>query len=277
MVARLGVRLTIAKVPQEREQGSVLRDRPVRRKAMLLKYLTRQALVLSASLAICAPAGAAELYSNLVPDPNLRGDHSVNNANGAILDDVLVDNFINNTTNENFAQVSSVTVGILRDPGAGATTLTGYYGTTTTPVNPNDFPILNNPQTAFGTINVPAFAGSTQTVEFYTITPASPFVVPLNLTDQPTFSEFAIGLQFSNNTGNGWAVAQTDMPDANLDGAWDANLENTTNAAYAQEFNGEPIYTTFALEVNGVAVPEPATAGFVAVVAGLLLGRRNRE
>jgi hypothetical protein len=237
---------------------------------MLKKSFSGLALAVAIVALFSSPLRAAVLYSNLAPNANLVGDYSIHGTNGAILDDVLIDNFVNNPTNQTAVQVSSVTVGILRDPGAAAATVTGYYGSTTTPANPNDFPILNNPQTQFGTVSIPAFAGASQTIELYTIVPTTPFTVALNLTDQPTFSEFAIGLRFSTPTGNGWAVAVPDSPDANLDGAWDANLINNTNAAYSLDFNGEPLYTTFMLEVNGVIVPEPMTAAGGALLLGAL-------
>jgi len=242
------------------------------------RALLAMAAAVGGSLAVLsASSRAAVLYSNLSPEPSLIGDQSINGPNGAIFDDVLIDNFINNTSNLPQIEVGSVTVGILRQPGAGATTITGYWGTTTTPVNPTQFPILNNPQTSFGSVSIPAFAGATEAVEYFTITPASPFTVQLNLTDQPTFSEFAIGLSFSNTQANAWAVALPDTPDTNLDGAWDSNLVANTNAAYALEFNGNPIYTTFALEVNGTIVPEPGSVALVALAGVAIATRRKRR
>jgi hypothetical protein len=135
---------------------------------------------------------------------------------------------------------------------------------------------LDNPQTAFGSVAVPAFLGGAKAVEYYTITPGSPFMVPLNLTDQPTFSEFAIGLHFSNQGPSAWALAVNDLPDTNLDGAWDSDLVNAVNASYSLQFGGNPIYTTFALEVNGQVFPEPSALGAISVGFAGIFSRRRR-
>jgi len=219
---------------------------------------------------------AVILYSNLVPQAQLSGDQSVNGTSGAIFDDVLVDNLTVNTSNQNYAVIQSITVGILRNVGAGGVTVTAYRGTTTTPGNVNDFPILDDPQSAFGSVVLAPYAALAKGVEYYTITPATPLVVPLNLTDQPTFSEFAIGLSFSNQSANGWALAQTNLPDTNLDGAWDSDLLSQTNSNYALDNNGNPIQTTFALEINGY-VPEPAGAMGTLIFGGIAaISRRKR-
>ena len=85
---------------------------------MLSKLFVRCALALATVAIFSSPLCAAVLYSNLAPNSNLVGDYSIHGPNGAIFDDVLIDNFVNNPTNQAYAQVNSVTVGILRDPGA---------------------------------------------------------------------------------------------------------------------------------------------------------------
>jgi hypothetical protein len=241
------------------------------------KRMIKTTLMMAGAVGVLAvsQSKAVVLYSNLVPTAELRGDQSINGPAGAILDDVLIDNTINNVSNLGYAQIDSVVVGLVRGVGAGPVDLTGYYGTTTTPLNPNAFPVLNEPQTAFGTVSVPAYTGLTKGVEYYTITPSSPFIVALNLTDQPTFSEFALGLNFSNQNPNGWVVANNNAPDTNLDGAWDSNLGASTNSSYSLQFQGNPIYTTVALQVNGSVVPEPAGVGLIASGFALMLRRRG--
>ena len=244
----------------------------------MTKRTIKTTLIMAGAVAALASqqSKAVVLYSNLVPTTALTGDQSANGTSGAILDDVLIDNTVNNIGNLGYAQIDSVVVGLVRGVGAGSVTLTGYYGKTTTPLNVNAFPILNDPQTAFGSVSVPPYTGLTKGVEYYTITPASPFIVPLNLTDQPTFSEFALGLNFSNQSANGWVVANDNLPDTNLDGAWDSDLAGGTNSSYSLQFQGNPIYTTFALQVNGSAVPEPACLGLLATGALGLAARRRR-
>src|SRR4051812_15167374 len=92
------------------------------------------------------------LYSNLTPNAALSGDQSVHGSAGAVMDDILIDNTINNPTNLAYAQISSVIVGLVRSPGAGPVTVGAFYGTTTTPLSATAFPVLDNPVSALGSV-----------------------------------------------------------------------------------------------------------------------------
>jgi len=195
--------------------------------------------------------------------------------NGVLFDDVQIDT-LNNPLNQSTLAMTNATVGILREPGAGAVTITGYTASTITPANPTDFPGLNSSSVQlFGSVTLPAFTGPVEAVVPINIIPAGPVLVGLNLTDDPTFSEFAFGLSFSDAPpANTWNISQPNSPDANYDGGWDYNLLSQTSATFSEQYpDGRPLYTTFNLAVSGTMVPEPATLGLLTL--GLLLRRRR--
>lgn len=253
---------------------------------MRTNKMSKVLMLAAGSVALLAAQEASAtitLYSNMVAyspsagDRSIYGPHTGPGLGGAILDDCLIPNVINPGLDP--IQVTNVTFGILRDPGAPGVTIEGVYASTTTPANPNDFPIMNNPVTAFGSATLLPYTGATTSMVFVNI-PCN-FTITPNFTDQPGYGELAIGLNLSNSgLGNNWQVALPGQGDANVDGAWDYSYALNANSAYALNdpnppFN--PIYTTFAMSVVGNVVPEPGAIGMLAGGAMMLLGRRPRR
>lgn len=241
---------------------------------------SKLALAAVATLSTAGVSQAITVYSLLTPKdpPNFIGDRNVPVANGTyIYDDVNVDNALlgSNTA----LRINQIRVGILRDPGAPATTVSFRLAETNPQVVP--FPILDSGTVqTIGSVGLSAYGGSVPTVELVDLIfpPATGPIVNLEFGDQPGYGQFAVGLAFNDTPSaspkNTWAIHDyTIVPPQlylNLDGAWSDSF-----VPYSLTFGGNDIYTTFMLGVDASPIPEPASLSLLALGVVPMLRRRR--
>lgn len=238
---------------------------------------SKLALAAVATLATTGVSQAITVYSLLTPKdpPNFIGDRNVPVANGTyIYDDVNVDNALLGVNTA--LRINQIRVGILRDPGAPATTVSFRLAETNPQLVP--FPILDSGTVqTIGSVPLAAYSGGVPTVDLVDLifAPGTGPIVNLEFADQPGYGQFAVGVAFGDNSPkNTWAVHDyTLVPPQlylNLDGAWSDSF-----VPYSLTFGGNDIYTTFMLGIDASPIPEPASLSLLALGALPMLRRRR--
>lgn len=243
---------------------------------MLRTASSKLSLAAVATLATAGLAQAIPVYSLLTERVPFVGDRSQPVAAGtSIYDDVNIQDALLGANTA--IRLDQVKVGILRDPGAPATTLTLSVAETNPGVG-SGFPSVVLPSTPIGTIAMPAFAGVVADVEVFDIifAPGTGPIVNLEFGDQPGYGQFAVGVAFSNaDPKNTWAIHDYVGTQLflNLDGAWEND-----GTAFSIDLPGTPpvpVYTTFMLGIDATPVPEPAALSLLALGVVPMLRRRR--
>jgi hypothetical protein len=228
---------------------------------------------MSIGLWVCR-ANADVIYSQTDPFPGLAGD--ARDVDLAIFDDVVTD--IPNPFHLPIA-VTRVTYGIVRQVGAPAISVTGYYATTT---NAPEFPLLNVPVGLIDEVALPEFGESDPAVvnvsmgngidTLFSIQPD--YGDPL----RPGSGEFAIGLQFSEldfeNPISFWGIVDPTLVNGNpFPDAWEFDFALNEGFRYGIE----DINTTFLVTIEGQLVPEPTSLALLGGIGILGLVRIRRQ
>jgi hypothetical protein len=250
---------------------------------------SKLSLAVVAALGMSAAANAAPslVYNLFTPRTDLTGDRQpgpLNStpANQFIYDDINIASSNPALNTLNLANAGSgINVGLVREVGAPAVTVNISILRITGPdTNSDEMPEVDLTPVATFTKSLGAFSGGSAAFVPVWFTAANlvsgSLQIPLDYSTQAGQARFALGVSFDNaDPTNTWAVH--DYPNVfnanfNQDGAFD----NSGNGYALVDGNNNDIYTTFAAQVVGEVVPEPATAGLALLGLGALATRRRR-